>query len=881
MPGGIKLTLPKYTSVANPRLNKYYALSMFFTFVLISTIVFISEGYLAPDAISTRMSMEFDRDMWEGVLEANASSAPSVKTSQLCPQGAISGVGDCISEEEAFVEKSANELFLVTSWQVGNGHINSPRALSFIKPARVTLKYSMQVTVSPENRANPWYLFETPSSELSNSDMVTTQLMSSRADGRVLKEFRGGEPLTMTMPEIFAAARGNRHAHAPSWGDKELAEELLMSGAEITASVSCHQTVRRRLEGPVCKLVFEWLSVKGKQMQMNSVGEANLVLRRYFGFRFRTEQGYGESLQVCLSRLTGLISTAIVYMMLPKSFFHFFICNCLGHMSNIYKRAIVDPFDAVKDCSHVALRLLSASVQFVDLAQLGDSKGITRSVVADRIQRILEHRGSVLAESEVDAVINFVYKELCKEEEADRIKQSIIHGGIDCFKSGASSCCNKGAKLLHMQKKAQKSLVRQNSLAAEEGGDSECAQEWKCSRTSSSLGQSIDHISIDTFSAACASNDKITFNDIVDLFDVERPRSRLERYFTPPSLVQAVHDANKDGHGVNLTKKPNRSESLEVRKKQQWDAVEKMDTLTADYTETKMAVREAQSSLDSVSQMHQGLHSKVEQNVHEVNQHLQNQQDEFARSGKDTEQQWLDKLETMAESLKAVEKKADHSIQEVTFLKGVTPSKSVLGPLDNVTNKLPKPDVDMEAIALNSAPLWGRQGSTGQQGMDNDFVQAAELASKIPSSPSGQIDQRYKMFLRSLEVLAKHVEVQHEALFQMNVKLANQVRTMAKSSEELQREHEELKGFLAHRATTDVSVSVSASASASSGGVKDGGQGWGPRMAGQQCQTAVSMGDGGPRMGAKDGGQGCSDRCCPISSIKCDDSGNSEKFRSK
>merc|ERR1712151_759000 len=50
-------------------------------------------------------------------------------------------------------------------------------------------------------------------------------------------------------------------------------------------------------------------------------------------------------------------------------------------------------------------------------------------------------------------------------------------------------------------------------------------------------------INIDAYSKACASNDKVSFSQIVKLFDNDRHRPFLERLFTDRSLANALWSA--------------------------------------------------------------------------------------------------------------------------------------------------------------------------------------------------------------------------------------------------------------------------------------------------------------------------------------------------
>merc|ERR1712232_1236737 len=179
-------------------------------------------------------------------------------------------------------------------------------------------------------------------------------------------------------------------------------------------------------------------------------------------------------------------------MTIPKMAMKFFVCYALGLLSTIYRRGVVEPFDIVGDTANATTRLASLSANFADVA--GATAGMDKEIMYGHILKATEPRRSEIDEKEVRAMFEFTFHQV--------------------------------------EKTMKRGSVR---LAALDEFTEMHREVWELDD-----GRGSTHnIDIDHFSEAATADDKVRYRDVIRLFDEQRPRSRLEKLFTPRQLRKA------------------------------------------------------------------------------------------------------------------------------------------------------------------------------------------------------------------------------------------------------------------------------------------------------------------------------------------------------
>lgn len=273
--------------------------------------------------------------------------------------------------------------------------------------------------------------------------------------------------------------------------------------------------------GKVCYLRVErspmknWASVE--EAETHGAGG---VKRTYHGIRVAVVPG-GVFKFLDLEVLILQITSSIVFLMMPKSLMFFFIVNMLGHLSVIYRNAIIERFNVGKEVACITARILSTSVTFLELEEdsttptqsprppdrdPGEEPGngiptkegfISRQTMGTQMKEVLRSRKSMLQGNEMKALIDF------------------------CFQSVQDI-----AKLSHKQSirdDMQEIRLMKHGVSASPPGEARGGR-----------------VNIDSFSTCCASSPSMEFDSFVKLFDMSRRTGMFERWFTPTYFAELV-----------------------------------------------------------------------------------------------------------------------------------------------------------------------------------------------------------------------------------------------------------------------------------------------------------------------------------------------------
>lgn len=122
--------------------------------------------------------------------------------------------------------------------------------------------------------------------------------------------------------------------------------------------------------------------------------------------------------------------------------------------------------------------------------------------MSERLKETLRHQGQKLDDEEVKKMIDFCYRAVVRHKHV-----------------------NVAGKPALPERRGLKRLRTVRSFA----------REALNARSRSDLGEE-ERITIDSFGIACSTNERIGFQALVDLFDRDRPRRLLERFFTPRNI---------------------------------------------------------------------------------------------------------------------------------------------------------------------------------------------------------------------------------------------------------------------------------------------------------------------------------------------------------
>jgi hypothetical protein len=309
-----------------------------------------------------------------------------------------------------------------------------------------------------------------------------------------------GEPGLLDQPqEIFGASRlhvgSNRFKTGPA---------ARISGVDLTLDFRCHNFRWREFdekhEGPHCYVSVQansdrWVSAE----RLDTVGQHGARHRLFHGLRMRAVSS-GFLLVLDFNSIYLNIVSCIVLMGLPLRFVLVISTHMLGHLSKIYRRVIYEKFDITEQVGGLATRLMANSAVFVDLQDATD--GITKKRMSERLKETLRHQDQKLDDEEVKKMIDFCHRAVVRHKHV-----------------------NIPGKPALPERKGLKRLRTVRSFA----------REALNARSRSDLGEE-ERITIDSFGIACSTNERIGFQALVDLFDRDRPRRPLERFFTPRNI---------------------------------------------------------------------------------------------------------------------------------------------------------------------------------------------------------------------------------------------------------------------------------------------------------------------------------------------------------
>jgi len=350
---------------------------------------------------------------------------------------------------------------------------------------------------------------------VTTSSKATTIILDR--NGNVFKRFEPDDDIQMTPPEVLWAAQ-------PIRGDDDLFHRLknrtlfknmtrpqilgspdalpvwsFFRGVDIGGQLSCynhHNDLRSAMRNsqdvivtfgrPVCVLNLTLYSPYKEVWTKFDKHDGYHRFERHLGFRLQISGGPGFFRVWDPSAILAYAVSVVVLLRLPSLVVGMFALYCLGRLSDIYRRASIHVFNVADQCGAAALQLVQSASNFRSLADLQDVDGegtqaISRESLRTRLSESLRCMGDVLDHNEIRQLAAFCFEQICRPPPSMRSLRD--------------------------------TLQRKNPSPGFDG----------------SLHRR-------EFQQACLLNEDIDLIGMASLFDADRRRCPLERFFTPSSF---------------------------------------------------------------------------------------------------------------------------------------------------------------------------------------------------------------------------------------------------------------------------------------------------------------------------------------------------------
>mmetsp|Transcript_100742 Transcript_100742/g.184505 ORF Transcript_100742/g.184505 Transcript_100742/m.184505 type:complete len:828 (+) Transcript_100742:129-2612(+) len=339
---------------------------------------------------------------------------------------------------------------------------------------------------------------------------ITTVVLNS--DGGVDQKIEFGNKVWFSLPKMlelagnqdwldsFATEAGKNlmpnHAH-----DSPLAR---LAGGELLIHLDCFDDDRLEvgdeldISGYICYVQLEfgqrsWLKAHSVYHTLEGFQSTD-----FFGLHVVVVPG-GSFHRLDVNNIVLQIAFCIVMMSVPKKIMLIVMLYFLGHLSKIYKRVIYETFPLRQMVAGMITRMISSTSMFNMLCDVegndGEawSGGISKASVKSRLQTVLEHRHVGISPDDLERCVNF------------------------CF------------------------LMLYQGQKDNEDVDERDRSTWE------------EVITLDGFCNASCSVERISMENVIALFDWSRPRSRLEKMFTPDDLQKDRLEAALWRHNLKVS----------------------------------------------------------------------------------------------------------------------------------------------------------------------------------------------------------------------------------------------------------------------------------------------------------------------------------------
>jgi len=493
------LVLPKSVNIQNPRLLRlYYALLFLALSGLSVKFLYLQEYAKVEELRSISASVWVVPSTVEALL---STAAPHAQLPQCSKSGgfrspsssgsstnhgcatfcSIQADYPCTSEFNLYTQESEAQILLHTRVLELQGSFPFNSSTLSRSEYYVNTVHGMTLGIA--------YGLRGPQNQLGSS---TTNIQTEiRKNRKVIRTVKGGQAIIMGLGELLELSGHSEVLDKPTFGLPDVVGRV--SGVELKVEVSC---MRVTFDTPVCTmdvLLAPQLWVFNSRVDALDGGDVRRQI--IHGVRVNVHaQGSIHRLDF-VSFYNALVAT-LVLVRLPKMLVYFVTIRCLGHMSRIYRKVVCELFDLSEQIGGMATRLMGSSVLFLELQD--DSGHISKHRMSERMHEVFAEIRDRLGDEEVEDLTDFCFASVIRDSSDKR-------DFLDALKS---------VRVAHGRIKGSSVNLE---LPASKG---------KMTKTH--------------FSAACSNVEHIAFGDIVELFDQNRHRSRMEKLFMPKDLREYV-----------------------------------------------------------------------------------------------------------------------------------------------------------------------------------------------------------------------------------------------------------------------------------------------------------------------------------------------------
>lgn len=533
-----QFSVPKLVEIHNTRLNiAFYFLTVLM--VVFNAFMFIhfkqyTEQITANSRLSTRVVVTSNGSNGAARTAFCGWGSPGdsqdeggVLCMPICGDAASSAESaSCVPLEMTYEEISSNHAFVVTSitdtsWaepdavgaaagaavggaselQLGETYV-APTAESFA----LLFSHGYRVEKEPES----FFGLNSGKTRGSSEDVARTVVVGP--SGELFREVAPGEEILLTIRDLVSLA-----SELPiDWADDLAAAVAAGEGLELMVQTGCYSdsddlaAMHARLgrvkvspEEPACILEVRFTSRHAARSEL--LGGTDRV-RTFRGIRVLCQEGHGSFRFASLQQVFRALTSFIVLIGMPRTALLGFAVCCLGHMSSIYRKAVVEEFSLMDEAAGVATRLMCTGFSFNSLADVEDDdeegRAVSRNRMKQSLKDILRHQKGLLNDQEIDQMLTFCYSQLVQNRGA---KNSLIE--------------EVGGEFLTMMMPATHDSIEEAKISAAR------------------------RVDITNFCTATTSHETLSFLHLVQLFDHDRKIWPLERFFTPRKLKQYLQEA--------------------------------------------------------------------------------------------------------------------------------------------------------------------------------------------------------------------------------------------------------------------------------------------------------------------------------------------------
>jgi len=404
---------------------------------------------------------------------------------QGCTHSCLYGDKNCKHPSILFQEEGESQVMLstriseVTSNADGSGLTRFDRFVPEVTLQQIALSYSL-----------------TGPSKQNVSSMMNAQTQL-RKGGHVIRTYSPGESITFSVPELLDLAG---HPDALMQPNPWMANGTIgfATGIEIALSVSCDEL---GVNVPRCNLdivrtPLPWVS----SSSVTEMPDGSVRKRTVYGVRISTMTRATVS-HINTSSVFRSIVDSLVIIMIPGKVVYFFAILFLGHLSKIYTHVATEMFFLEDQIAHIVSRLVSNNVVWSELQN--DDGHMSKERMYHWMKRVCVC--DTLDDTELADLTNLCYNAILTVGQ----KSDTLERATDLFTLPLQALdLGKDGKQL--------GIVPPSS-----------SKETTC-------------ISGKDFSLACASLERVRLKDVAKLFDVDRSKSLLERWFEPVTLRKYV-----------------------------------------------------------------------------------------------------------------------------------------------------------------------------------------------------------------------------------------------------------------------------------------------------------------------------------------------------